>query len=235
VSSNQKTFTTTLNEFYADVSTEVEQFQKKRQATDIHEASEFNVFEYFDRDENLLSKIIHDLLDPNGKHGQGMLFLNHFLDAIGVPLKTVSLPVGIKREDCTSHCRNSQRRIDITLDLGDFGVGIENKPFAFESEDQLKDYSEHLSGKYGKRFVLVYLSGDGTEPTSLSKADLAALQVANQITTLAYPTGLHKWLERCARDCKAEKVRWFLQNFDEHVTGKFKLAEADEKGTDEAN
>jgi hypothetical protein len=142
------------------------------------------------------------------------------LEVVGVPPETIYTRVRAKREDRTSYCSSSERRIDITLDFGDFGIGIENKPFAFEAENQLTDYSLHLRGKY-KRFLLVYLSGDGREPTSLSKSDLAALQAAKELIILDYQTDFYRWLQRCRHDCKAEKVRWFLEDFVEYVKKTF--------------
>src|ERR1039457_4161174 len=161
---DRKALTTALGEFYETVATRIEYIQKQRKNAHLYEATGFTAFDYIHPDENRLSDVICDLLDPSGKHGQGTLFLNSFLEVVGVPPETIYTRVRAKREDRTSYCSSSERRIDITLDFGDFGIGIENKPFAFEAENQLTDYSLHLRGKY-KRFLLVYLSGDGREPT----------------------------------------------------------------------
>jgi len=228
---------TALDEFYGTIADRVGRFQKEREGADRCQASSFTAFTYIDPDENRLSDIIRDLLDPCGKHGQGRLFLDLFLDAIGVPPESVHLPFRVKREDRTLYCASPERRIDITLELGDFGVGIENKPFAREEKDQLKDYWAHLRRRYPQRFMLVYLSGDGSEPTSLSKIDLATLRRAKQFRILAYRTDLHRWLEGCYRDCRADKVRWFLQDLAKYVqrNKQFELAEADEDPIRERN
>jgi hypothetical protein len=44
----------------------------------------FNIFKYFHPTEPIHSKLIAMLLDPNGEHGQGTLFLHSFLDMIGI-------------------------------------------------------------------------------------------------------------------------------------------------------
>jgi hypothetical protein len=223
---------TALDVFYKAVKPRLDQFQAERQEMDRCEASRFNVFDYIDPDENCLSGIIHDLLDPSGKHGQGRLFLDSFLHAIGVlPAESMHPPFRAKREDRTLYSASFARRIDITLEIGEFGIGIENKPFAREGKDQLKDYWVHLRRKYPQRFMLVYLSGDGSEPTSLSTTDLTKLQAANQFRSLAYRTDLHQWLEGCCRDCKADTVVWFLRDFAKYVKQnmQFELAEADEE------
>jgi len=235
MSKNRRALIGALNDLYGGVGTRSERFHAERKAADLREATRFTVFDYIDPDENRLSDVIHDLLDPSGKHGQGTLFLSSFLEAIGAPPIAVRSACKVKREDCTLYCANFQRRIDITLEFSAFGIGIENKPWAREGEDQLKDYSLHLRQKYRQRFMLVYLSGDGSGPTSLSRSDLAALKAAKQFRTLAYPTGLHHWIERCCRECKADKVRWFLQGFADYVKKTFEFAEPDEESPHETD
>jgi hypothetical protein len=226
---DRKTLVSALDEFYGNASAQIEQFQKKRKAADLLESAGFTVFDYIDPDENRLSTVIHDLLDPSGEHGQGRLFLDSFLQTIGVKPESVNPPFRVKREDRTLYCASPDRRIDITLELGDFGIGIENKPFHYEAEDQLKEYSLHLRHKYVQRFMLVYLSGDGSGPTSINEADLAALKAAGQFRMVSYPTGLHRWLVRCCGECKADKVRWFVGDFAEYVRRKFELVETEEE------
>ncbi len=216
-----------LDLFYGDVANRIEQFQKERRG--------FTVFDYIDPNENRLSDVIHDLLDPSGKHGQGRLFLDLFLDAIGVKHESVHPIPRVKREDCAWYSANPQRRIDITVDFGEFGIGIENKPFAYEGPNQLKDYCIHLRRKY-RRFMLVYLLGDGSRPTSLSKTELVKLLAENSFKKLDYRTGVYHWLERCGQECKAEKVRWFLQDFAEYVSRnpRFEPSKPDEEPIDDA-
>ncbi|MGD1095879.1 MAG: PD-(D/E)XK nuclease family protein [Bryobacteraceae bacterium] len=221
---DRKALIAALDEFYGSVATRIEQFQEESRAADLYEATGFTVFDYIDPNENCLSDVIYDLLDPSGKHGQGRVFQDLLLEAIGVQHESVRLPFRVKREDCTLYCASPERRIDITLEVAGFGIGIENKPFHYEAEDQLKDYSLHLRQKYGQRFMLVYLSGDGSRPDSIDQADLGLLRKNNQFKNLAYPTGLCHWLERCVQECKAEKVRWFLEEFAEYVKT-FELAE----------
>jgi hypothetical protein len=39
------------------------------------------------------------------------------------------------------------RRIDFTVDMGPDGVGVENKPWASDQEEQVLDYVRHLAKK----------------------------------------------------------------------------------------
>ena len=225
---DRKFFRTTLDAFYGALRPKLDHFQAERAELNRCEASRFNVFTYIRPDENCLSDIHQDLLDSTGKHGQGAIFLNSFLEGIGVPLPANHPVVRLKREDRTLYCANFERRIDITVDLGDFANGIENKPWACEGKDQLKDYWVHLRRKYKQRYMLVYLSRDGSEPVSLSKKNLARLSTAGKFRSLAYPTDLRNWLARCFAECEADKVRWFLRDLAEFVTEEFEIAEGEE-------
>jgi hypothetical protein len=230
-----KPLTGALDCFYRSLNPSLERFRLERQKIDRTEATQFSVFDYIEPDENRLSDIIHDLLDPYGQHGQGTLFLSAFLEAIGVPTGANQRSWRPKREDPALYCASPSRRLDITLDAGDFGVGIENKPFAAEGDDQLKDYWVHLRTKYGENYILVYLPGDGSDPVSLGRTNLARLRSAGRFRSLSYPTDLCQWLKGCCKDCKAEKVRWFLRAFIDYVQGTFSLGDADEVPTNESD
>jgi hypothetical protein len=173
--------------------------------------------------ENRLSDIIADLLNPNGKHGQGDLFLNEFLRIIGVSRQYEAQKVNVRREDLTRYIMNPFRRIDITIDFdfGDFGIGVENKPWAGEQQDQIRNYKEHLEKKY-KSFILVYLFGDGSEPQSIGEDEREALKQNGRLKVLTYFTHVKNWLESCYKECKAEKVRWFLRDFIDYIEDNFK-------------
>ena len=142
-------------------------------------ANGFNVFAYIRPDENGLSDIIADLLDPRGKHGQGDAFLSLFAEALGVSFPADYRAVKVYREETTTYITNPLRRIDIVLDFGNFGVGIENKPWAGEQPDQVKDYFLHLGGRYREAFLLLYLSGDGQPPPSVGLEELIRRRTNN--------------------------------------------------------
>ncbi len=59
-----------------------------REGIDLYGATLFSPFSIFNPDENTLSRVIAELFDPAGSHGQGLLFLNGLLSAIGIPGST---------------------------------------------------------------------------------------------------------------------------------------------------
>jgi PD-(D/E)XK nuclease superfamily len=127
----------------------------------------------------------------------------------------------VKREERTQ----ASRRIDITIRLDGFVIGIENKPWAYESENQLHDYWVDLRKRFGKNCMLVYLSGDGSDPATLRRRALTNLRSTGQFKTLAYSTDLRQWLEQCHEECEAERVRWFLRDLADYASQKFNLTE----------
>ena len=64
-----------LKRFFSAVGSRVAIAEKKQRQRDRKEATRFNVFDLIEPDENKLSDVLADLLDPKGNHGQGDLFL----------------------------------------------------------------------------------------------------------------------------------------------------------------
>ena len=129
-------------------------------------APEFSFFSYFRSDELALSACIAGLLDPNGAHGQGSVFLQaffaHMVDKKDLLFDFKSCEVR------TEHQANDQRRIDIVLRFDDAIVGIENKPWAGDQNQQLSDYANYLEEKaVGKKWLLIYLCDRDPSPNSL--------------------------------------------------------------------
>src|SRR5947209_18012145 len=92
-----------------------------------------------------------------------------------------------------------RRRIDFTVEAPTLVVGVENKPWADDQQDQLNDYVDRLSERYGNRFFIVYISGDGSQPTSLSNKRRESL--GTRFKLLSYPIELRAWLESCETHC----------------------------------
>jgi hypothetical protein len=185
-------------------------------------AAGFNVFDYIWPDENKLSDVIADLLDPNGSHGQRDTFLKRFFLELQVPTACDYETVKVYREEMTTYIANPLRRIDILVDFDSFGLAIENKPWTAEQPRQVHDYLEHLHNRFKKNFLLVYLSGDGSPPKSVAIAKLSQLHREDHFRLLEYQPGLLAWLNACSQECQADKVRWFLDDFKLYVKSTFR-------------
>lgn len=231
-----------LDNFFSNLRFRLDIFQENKKQTDVYLASDFNVFDYIYPDENRLSDIIAHLLDPKGKHAQGDVFLKEFLIVISKKVNDATYEnlalhnLRVIREDPTSYIPEFQRRIDITIDFnGRFGIGIENKPWAGPRPKQLERYKQHLDKKYIGRFILFYLSPNGSLPPreSLDPDEREALRKQKKFEILSYPIEFKNWLESCYKECRAERVRWFLKDFIDYVEEKFKQSLMEQEGGEE--
>jgi len=209
--------------FSSILSQKLRSHREARQYLDQFLSSRFNVFRLIRPDENSLSDIIKDLLDPAGSHGQQRTFLDSFLRLVDQSDLVHKQPHALVREDATNYIVRSQRLIDVTVDFGDFGLVIENKPWAGDQPNQLRDYHTHLTAKYGPNFCLVYITPDGRRPTSASmeKHLTEALLGSNQLRLVSYRSDIAQWLQECCQLVYSDKFRWFLRDFSDYVVERF--------------
>ena len=196
-------------------------------------APKFSIFNFVRRDENALSYIIANLLDPMGEHEQGSVFIELFTDFLILkmgdkPNENLKL-IGENHksakcvtESTTGQIVNSQRRIDIVIDFGNFGIGIENKPWAFDQKDQLSDYSKELEKRYHENFLLIYLTGSDWEVSeyTIQKEELKTLKSKSRFIQITYQE-LKEWIIDCEAKCQADRVRNFLRDFADYCDIQF--------------
>jgi hypothetical protein len=179
-------------------------------------APRFNLFDFIRPDEMRLSEILATLLNPNGDHAQGDLFLKLFFSVIDIPLPVDWENIETGCEILTSLIENSSRRIDIEINFNNrFGLAIENKPWAPDQKGQLSDYARQMERKYGEdRWCLVYLSGNDSNPNgnSASSAQLQAWAEKNQYQQINFGQ-IVLWLTQCEAQCQSDAVRHFLRDF----------------------
>jgi hypothetical protein len=210
-----------LETFFGNLTYRLKLLNDTRTQTDIFLSTRFNVFDFIEPDENRLSEIIARMLDPNERHGQKAGFLNAFLKVICEREGLDSADCKVKREDLTAFIERGRRRIDIRVELRNFAVAIENKPWANEQPEQIGDYVEHLQKCFKENFTIIFLTQDGRKPTSLKEEVLEKLLDKGQLLTVAYPGRFKQWLEACIKECCSDKVRWFLRDFTDFVEHKF--------------
>jgi hypothetical protein len=157
----------------------------------------------------------------NGKHGQGDIFLKEFLHLIELTdkLNTQNVNATIYREASTFLIKNTQKRIDILIDLKHFGIVIENKPWATDQPTQLQDYSDFMRRRYGDNYTIIYLATDGNFPSelSISAVNLKALKDNGRYLSMYFRQGFLKWLNTCLNLCQSDKYRWFLRDFINYI------------------
>lgn len=180
-------------------------------------AAGFNVFAYIRPDENRLSRILADLLDPRGPHGQRELFLKLFLSAAGLDVPDDVVSARVSCEYMTDPVP-SARRIDILVKGKEWSVAIENKPWAQDGLLQVQSYLDWLRSQTPSGCHLVYLSKDRRRPSSRSiSPEECDTAIANRQLVLMSYVELSQWLEKCCTACRAERVTWFLKAYQDYI------------------
>ena len=221
-----------LTTFFAELAPRLETARDLERELDRKLAHRFNVLDYLREDELGLSRIIADLLNPKKSHGQGPLFLQTLLNLERLK-STRNWPDLDKSQILVENERKTtaSRSIDISVHIdGPDGktccLAIENKPYAGDQENQVKDYLEYLEKEYGERFLLIYLSptGEGPSDRSIHKTELVAKWKGrfaimpyyrgqeDQANDFRIPHSLADWLGECRKNCEAERLRWFLRD-----------------------
>lgn len=194
----------------------------------------FNTFDYINTNEVELSRILAALLDPKGSHAQQENFLRLFVEhCLPVIYKSDNWQIFLNNlektevflEETTGKS-NTQRRIDIYLrcQVGDdsYGICIENKPYAADQLDQMKDYAIELKNRKHKPWHLVYLNEDNDVPSeySVDTTTLESWITSNQYSHLRF-SDLIGWLKACQVECQNHSVSEFIAQLIKFIQKQF--------------
>ena len=201
-------------DFFTTIQARVKVAEEQQRRIDRRLATAFNVFHLIEPDENKLSDILADLLDPKGSHGQGDLFLRLLFERVDLgSAAKLTKNATVQREAPTHGILKYLRRMDVFVEAGALLV-IENKLDSLEQHEQVKDYLAHLDTCLrGRKSRLIYLTPDGRQPESLSPTALLQEQENARLHCWSYQIELRAWLEDCRRECKAQRIRDFITDF----------------------
>ena len=218
---NDNDYRKCVNDFFSVLKEKLKPYRDAKQHLDRFLSADFNVFKVIRPNEDRLSDIIADLLDPSGSHGQQRKFLDAFLQVIGRPDLKAKKLLQVDTQVQTDHNREHPLgKMDILVEFEHFGLAIENKVGAEELLEQLQRYHDHLKNKYGEdQFCLVFLTLEGDKPTSIEDPLKEELMNEKKLICISYNRDMLKWLEECCRLCESDKFRWFLRDFMDHLNG----------------
>jgi hypothetical protein len=229
-----------LPRFFADVNYRVHLTETLKRQLDERLATGFNVFDLIEPDENRLSDVLAGLLDPNGNHGQGDLFLRLLLErlGLGIDAKLRTKDATVRREAPMRGTWKDHRRMDVFVNARVL-LAIENKVDSPEQQDQVGDYLVDLERRSpcppGQPIqnTLIYLTPDRRSPESLNDSELEKHQKSGRLHCWSYQDDLYPWLEDCRRDCEAQKIRDFLSDFIAYIESHLKCeSEANQEKQD---
>ena len=188
-------------------------------------AFNFNSLNFLRPGENKYSEILAFFLNPKEAHGQGAIFLKLFLKNVGLDDKVSEIDLIDAKCKC-EHGTDNQRRIDIVITFGHdkFVVAIENKVWAKDLKDQLKDYNEYLNSKFRENYCLLYLTPYQKEPFETSIGDpiyFKELEEKGLFKLIGYTDHIIDCVHDWALNCQAERVRGFLLDFEQYLKKEF--------------
>ncbi len=168
----------------------------------------FNIFSILNMERKEVkthSNFIYELLNKNGSHGKGSLFLELFLTEVLEIEDYGSIEeINTIQEDLTEE----NRRIDFTIEISNYQIGIEMKIDAKDQKYQMYDYYQELSGRLKNQKVkLYYLTLDGKEPSdsSLIKDDQNKLD-KHQYELISFTNHIIQWIEKCIKECATSTI-----------------------------
>jgi hypothetical protein len=192
--------------------------------------------------EPIISNLVSELLSPGGAHGQQDKFLREFINEVikhqqkftGDDREFFELMENLDFSEAkvkTESEIDGGKKIDILIEFqsSKFAIGIENKPWAEEGEEQLSSYNKYLKNKWDK-YILIFLHGGWQEVASIRRKEKEKLKREGRFLEVSYSNFLKPWLIRCYKECEAEKVRWFLKDFVDWIEDNFKIEEVEEDG-----
>lgn len=189
-------------------------------------ASRFNLFKvlHVERSEvRTHSAFLAELLRPNGRHGQGTLFLDAFLEYCSGKdgefgrFPRIEPPTGsvFWEVDCEKFVPDGQLDIVVQSPESNFLMVIENKIDAAEQKDQIARYQNWLRRRteYREdRRVLILLTPDGRRASTASNEDYFRLSYAKDVVT---------WLRSALPNVEAPRVRDAVIQYLDLIEGLF--------------
>ena len=192
--------------------------RQERATIDRHDAPRFNVFDFIQPKETVLSRVLFFLLDPRGSHGQGEQFLAVLLARLR-PGETFATQQAILAREASTYTLLTapNRRIDLTATLPGFVLGLEIKKDAKEGYLQVEEYCQHLQNVAHQNFCLIFLTRNGDAPQMSDHLQQTEYKAKRQLELWTWQNDIKPWLKECHEQCGSNKVKHFLQDFEGYI------------------
>ena len=176
----------------------------RQRAMGKHDYNIFTLFHDFSDEVNLHSNFIASLLDPNGDHYKGDLFLKLFLEMCGIDDFSI--------DTSTATVFKEFKHIDIYISDGKKHIILENKVYAKDQPTQIARYIETIKGEGAKEsdrvkdedICVLYLHPDGKLPDDQSFGDYHAKLLGEnpsiEFKVISYGNEILKWIDRCKNE-----------------------------------
>lgn len=210
-------------------------YLNERTELNIVHAWDFSIFKIIKvkrEEENLHSRLLKELIDPVGTHGQKDLFYKLFIKRFlseGVIENFINdnyKDYFIKREE---HIDTGVEtgRIDIFLKSSNpkkkFAIIIENKWDSGDScSDQLYKYyiSKKMQGFDDTNLLVFYLSKNGNDPLLIEEGKFKTFlddNINKNYFPISYIDHIYKWLSDCHDNCKSPKIKYLIEQYKSYI------------------
>lgn len=196
-----------MQEFLDNANKIVEVYEKQEKSN----GERFNLFSILDREtdeEKTHSALIAELLNPQGSHGQGNVFLKLFVELLcekreisafwekaNIPTSNQIDKIQVYTERNVGKYRKHECRLDILLINQEWQIVIENKFNAKQGEEQLERYSDYLKEDHARKKLLIYLTKTGEKYKSQELVE------GTNYFSITYKNDILDWLEKCKNHC----------------------------------
>ena len=170
----------------------------RQRAMGRHDYNIFTLFHNFSDEVNLHSNFIASLLDPNGDHYKGDLFLKLFLETCGIDDFSI--------ETSTATIFKEFKHIDIYISDGKKHIILENKVYAKDQPTQIARYIDTIQkeGAKDEDICVLYLHPDGKLPDNQSFGDyhtrLLGENPSIKFKVISYGKEILEWIDRCKNE-----------------------------------
>lgn len=181
-------------------------------------AFDFSLFQFFSVGENKISQVLAYFLDVHQNHGQYDIFLKEFVKMFYENKIEINQLKNICEKTITAN-----RRLDIYIEIDGLTIGIENKIWANDQPNQLRDYSRFLEQKSNGKYLLIYLNPYGLEPdkSSISEKLMKTLIEQKKFNIISYKDDIIPLINNWIAICEADNVSHFLKEFKKYLEIKF--------------
>jgi hypothetical protein len=192
--------------------------QKKQKLNGVNDYNMLNIVRSEFSEVGMHSNVIYSLLNPDGLHYQGDLFLKLFIKNV-LKIEDFGTILFVEAEEAT----NKNRRIDFTIKSDKYYIGIEMKINASDLDEQISHYYDDLQKKaingLNQKVILYYLTIDGKDANSYSHKNI-------KYEKISFKTHILDWIEKCQKEIiDIPNLFYSLENYKnivKKITNQFK-------------
>ncbi|RLA74148.1 MAG: hypothetical protein DRG11_05870 [Epsilonproteobacteria bacterium] len=203
-----------ISEKYDKFFKELKEFKKEQEKQKQRGHNNYNVMSVLRKpteEVGMHSRFIFSLLNTNGKHFQGDLFLKLFIKHALKMDDDMGDIVSVKREDST----DENKRVDFVIKTSNYIIGIEMKVNHHDSKYQMSDYFTYLKQEAKKDGIdeqnvkIFYLTKTGKKAskdsleyrnkTSLASSENETMEDSDY-TRISFRKHILDWLKECQKE-----------------------------------